>query len=270
MQRTPLTLLAGADASDLQRLRASLARTAFLIDDPTLVETIEVGPECICCRPRGGFTVALLELLKRRSRGEAEAFDRVLFAAAVADAQRALAEVAASPIASAACRIASLTIVGHADTQTIELADHLIERDALTATFWLDSPPLPAPGEGLTLGDPTRIRSASDEAIEHYLLGWQEQQPLDAVGQWLQGLIDRFGDRLLRLTGELVTPEGGFAVQAVGHALANPAPSATAENRGSRLHFVTRGLEPNDLKPHWPVGAARFDRSSPDASRRPS
>jgi len=257
MERTPLTLLAGADADDLTQLRSSLRRTAFLIDDPALVEAVEVGPECVCCRPRGGFTVALLELLKRRARGETDEFDRVVFAAASTDAQRALAEVTASPIASAACRIAALTIVGEADAETAELADHLIGRDQLAGAFWLDSPPLAAVCDDATLTDPAAIRSVDDQAIERFLIAWDEGQPLATVGQWLQTLIDRFGARLLRLSGEIDTPEGRFAVQAVGHSLANPAPIEQGSRTGSRLICVTRGLEPNDLRPEWPVGAAR-------------
>jgi len=257
MERTPLTLLAGADADDLTQLRSSLRRTAFLIDDPALVEAVEVGPECVCCRPRGGFTVALLELLKRRARGETDEFDRVVFAAASTDAQRALAEVTASPIASAACRIAALTIVGQADAETAELADHLIGRDQLAGAFWLDSPPLAAVCDDATLTDPAAIRSVDDQAIERFLIAWDEGQPLATVGQWLQTLIDRFGARLLRLSGEIDTPEGRFAVQAVGHSLANPAPIEQDSRAGSRLICVTLGLEPNDLRPEWPVGAAR-------------
>lgn len=257
MERTPLTLLAGADADDLTQLRSSLRRTAFLIDDPALVEAVEVGPECVCCRPRGGFTVALLELLKRRARGETDEFDRVVFAAASTDAQRALAEVTASPIASAACRIAALTIVGQADAETAELADHLIGRDQLAGAFWLDSPPLAAVCDDATLTDPAAIRSVDDQAIERILIAWDEGQPLATVGQWLQTLIDRFGARLLRLSGEIDMPEGRFAVQAVGHSLANPAPIEQDSRTGSRLICVTRGLEPNDLRPEWPVGAAR-------------
>lgn len=268
MERTPLTLLAGADPADLTQLRSSLRRTAFLIDDPALVEAVEVGPECVCCRPRGGFTVALLELMKRRARGETEEFDRVVFAAAATDAQRALAEVTASPIASAACRIASLTIVGQADPETVELADHLIGREQLTRAFWLESPPLAALCDDATITDPAVIRSTDDQAIERFLIAWDEQQPLGAVGQWLQGLIDRFGARLLRLSGEIDTPEGRFAVQAVGHSLANPAPIEPDNRCGSRLICVTRGLEPNDLRPDWPVGAARCSSPALTPPRR--
>jgi G3E family GTPase len=246
----PITLLTGADAQALEALSQSLDSTAWIVHDPALLEGPLEFTACACCRLGTSITSSLLDLLRKRSRGEHAAFDRILITATAGQAAEALAELARSPMVGASCRIASVaTYDREVDAR---IADHRLDRVVSSQRDWLEGHPLAIP-----LNEPHLIRAEHDQSIESFVIGWDGTPGMDAIGPWLLELTDRVGGRLLRLHGRVETPEGVFGIEASGHALAPPAAGLPAGRRGTRLRLVTVGLEPGDLLPAWPTGAAR-------------
>ena len=111
-------------------------------------------------------------------------------------------------------------------------------------------------------GGQSSVRLASlhakhDDAIESFVLQWQDPQPLAAIGDWLHGLAANYGARLLRVKG-IVGACGvpvGVAVHAIQHLVAAP-DFLSSPAQGSRVVFITRGLEPGDVAPVWPFAVA--------------
>jgi G3E family GTPase len=247
----PVTVVTGAGDGFFAKASPALATTAFVLNDAALPgDTEQAGPGCVCCRVRGGLTVTLLELLRKRSRGETPPFDRVLVAGNAGEGAQVLLELASSPALTAAFRIDALAASERNDDAAI--ADHVIGRLPDADARWLLPRALPA-----ALSSPAAIRALADEAVEAFVLGWDEPQPLAAVGDWLHALAESRGERVLRLHGRMVTDEGKvMALNGVRHVVAPPAQLQEAL-AATRVRFVTRGLEPGDVLPPWNAGAAR-------------
>lgn len=121
---------------------------------------------------------------------------------------------------------------------------------------WLDPVPhenrAPAPGVRLRAVDPAFHDANHDEDICCFDMSWTEPQPLAAIGDWLHYLASQYGERLMRVKGIVSCAETAhaYSVHVVQHvvsapeAMQSPAPT-------SRMVFITRGLEPNDVRPDW-------------------
>jgi G3E family GTPase len=103
-------------------------------------------------------------------------------------------------------------------------------------------------------------RPVHDEAIVSHSLRLDAPLPADALAGWLDALVSRHGVRLLRLKGlaAIAGEERPLAVHAVQHLVAPPRWLAAwpRGERGTRLVFITRGLEPLDLEFGY-IGAER-------------
>lgn len=254
MSRTPITVLTGAEDAQLQAVRARAPHAAWVVHDASMLEAPFAASACACCRAGASMTATLLDLFRRRARGEAPEFDRIIVTAPPGQAGDALIELNRSAAANAACRIAGVTT--WAGGEDAWIADHALGHAGPTARLIaLDARPWTE-----TLGPATTLRAAHDQSLEDFVLGWSDPQSLDAVGDWLHGVSETLGARVLRIHGEVHTPHGPFAIEARRHALAPPAPLPQSVAPGSRLRFVTQGLEPGDLSPGWSVSAARCTR----------
>lgn len=259
MRAVPVTIVTGASEAQLAGLPLAAAHVAVVLHDAAAATEPVPLVGCACCRVGGGLAPALLGLLRAASRGEA-AFGRVLVSAPAGAASAVLLEHLASPAIAAAFRVASVVAwSAGADSAGVDadIADHVAPDPAQAGLPWLE----PARFTG-ALGDPGAIRAVSDESREAFVLGWDARQPIAAVGEWLESVVSAAGARLLRLHGTVQAAEGAYALQAVRHVLGPPVRldgvgDADAPARGSRLRFVTRGLEPLDLQPAWTCGAAR-------------
>jgi hypothetical protein len=255
MPRIPITVLTGAEDAQLQAVRDLAPHAAWVVHDASMLEAPFAASACACCRAGASMTASLLDLFRRRTQGEAPAFDRIIVTAPPGQAGDALIELNRSAAANAACRIAGVsTWAGGEDAW---IADHTLGHAGPTDR----SIPLDGRAWTETLGPGAALRAGHDQSLEDFVLGWSDPQSLDAVGDWLHGLSETLGARVLRIHGEVHTPHGPFAIEARRHALAPPAPLTRSSTPGSRLRFVTQGLEPGDLSPGWPTGAARCTRA---------
>jgi len=249
--RLPITVISGADEATLWRLRSNTQHAAWVMHDPALLEANFAATACACCRAGASMTASLLDLFRKRTQAEVPPFERIIVTAAAGQAGDALIELNRSAAANAACRVAAVTTWAEGE-------------DAWIADHWMDG--LSAGSESLeldgrkwaeSLGPAAALRARDDQSIEDFVLGWPHAQALDAIGEWLQTITDSLGGRLLRIHGEAHTPHGVYAIEARSHALAAPAPVEFGPTPGTRLRFVTMGLEPQDILPGWPVAAAR-------------
>ncbi len=107
-------------------------------------------------------------------------------------------------------------------------------------------------------------RAVHDDAVESFVLEWDAPQPMAALGAWLHELAERHGARLLRVKGIVAVEEHAqaVAIHCVQHLVGPPEilPRAAA---GSRVVFITRGLEPGDVQPSWPAAARAAPAQSP-------
>lgn len=100
-------------------------------------------------------------------------------------------------------------------------------------------------------------QAAHDDAVDSFVLRWDVPQPLEAIGDWLHGLAATHGARLLRVKGIVAAGDcaQAVAVHAIQHLVAPPE-FLDAVPGSSRVVFITRGLEPGDVAPGWPVTAS--------------
>ena len=259
MKPVPVTVLTGANESFLAAAAPALARAAFVIHDATAGGgTAPIAVGCVCCSVSGGLTVTLLDLLRRASRKEVPAFERVVVSAAPGEAAQVLQEFAASPALAIAFRLDALVaVVGDVDAARTRgdarIADRVLVagRDAPVPESWL----APTPCAGVRVA-PAAIRAAGDDALEDFTLVWDGAPPLAQLGDWLHTLAASHGPRILRARG-VSAVEGesrGVALHVLGHVVASPAVLAAGVAE-SRLGFTVRGLEPGDVLPPWSVAA---------------
>lgn len=264
---------------------------------------------CVCCQVRADLCEALLRLERSVARGECRAFERVvvetsglaepgpilqLFAesallvgryrleavVAVVDALFGEAALAVEGTAFKQALLADRLIVTKSETVSTDVLDRLEARLAQINPYaevqraprgaaqsaWFGPAPA-APSRTLRT---TALHAKHDDAIESFVLQWQDPQPLAAIGDWLHALAANYGARLLRVKG-IVGACGvpvGVAVHAIQHLVAPP-DFLSGPAQGSRVVFITRGLEPGDVAPAWPfvVVSAAPQRPAQGASR---
>ncbi len=257
---------------------------------------------CVCCQVRADLAEALVRLERGVAHGSIPAFARVVIeTSGLAEPGPILQLFAESPLLAGRYRLDAVVTVVDAllgaaalDAEGTEfrqalLADRLILTKSESAQAqsieqfearlaqinphaeliraprgeanpgWFASW-LPA-SERLLPAD--ALRAAHDESIESFVLEWPEPQPMAALGSWLHALADNHGARLLRVKGIVAVEEHGqaVAVHAIQH-LVSPPEILAMPAAGSRVVFITRGLEPGDVRPQWPT-AARAARARP-------
>lgn len=265
---------------------------------------------CICCQVRADLAVALLELQRGADAGEHPGFDRVIVeTSGLAEPGPILQLFAESPTLAGRFRLAALVTVVDAQFGAAALADDSLAcRQALLADRLIVSKVEAVDADGLAQLDdrlavinpyaerlhaprdmaraawfddarlmPGRVlpaeafRARHDDAVESFTLQWLEPQSLAALGEWLHGLAERFGARLLRVKGIVgVTGQRqAMALHVVQHIVGSPEPLELAASL-SRMVFITRGLEPGDVAPGWQVEVACVAdaRPGPAAPRR--
>src|SRR5690606_18675306 len=107
-----------------------------------------------------------------------------------------------------------------------------------------------------------------DDEICCFDISWSETQPLPLIGEWLHQLTALYGERLMRAKGIVACLEtpNAYSVHVVQHLVSAPQPLEKAVS-SSRVVFITRGLEPNDVRPDWPHETRTAPRETP-ARRR--
>ena len=250
---------------------------------------------CVCCQVRADLAEALLRLERSVAHGEIPAFERVVIeTSGLAEPAPILQLFAESPMLVGRYRLDALITVidavlgaaalaeeGTTFRQAL-LADRLIvsksegvteeARNFLEARLAEINPHAellrarrgtaegawfgPAPLAGVRTVPADLLRAAHDEAVESFVLRWEEAQPLAAIGDWLHGLAQTHGARLLRVKGIVAVREDSYAVavHAIQHIVAPPEFLAIPAGE-SRVVFITRGLEPGDVRPAWPTAA---------------
>ena len=250
---------------------------------------------CVCCQVRADLAEALLRLERGVAHGEIGRFERVIVeTSGLAEPAPILQLFAESPLLAGRYRMDALVTVvdallgldalmeeGTTFRQAL-LADRLlvvksegatpVALDVLEARLAEINPhadrlraargradeawfaPAPLAGDRLVPAD--ALRAEHDESIETFVLCWDMAQPLAAMGGWLHGLADTHGARLLRVKGIVAVEEDprAVAVHAIQHIVAPPEFLATTA-AASRVVFITRGLEPGDVRPAWPTAA---------------
>ena len=250
---------------------------------------------CVCCQVRADLAEALVRLERGVAQGSIPAYERVVIeTSGLAEPGPILQLFAESPMLAGRYRLDAVVTVVDAllggpalETEGPEvrqalLADRLILTKSESADAqsvenlearlaqinphaeliraprgnadpaWFESF-LPA-SERLLPAD--ALRAAHDEAIESFVLEWDEPQPMAALGSWLHALADNYGARLLRVKGIVTVEEHehAVAVHAIQH-LVSPPEILSLPARVSRVVFITRGLEPGDVRPQWPTAA---------------
>ena len=246
---------------------------------------------CVCCQVRADLAVALLQLERGAALGEHPGFERVIVeTSGLAEPGPILQLFAESPALTGRFRLDALVTLVDAQFGVTALADEspayrqalladrliiskgelsdaqsLAQLEARLAIInpgaerlcaprgvaraaWFDPAPL-ASGRVIPAGS---LRAAHDDAIESFTLQWDRAQPLAALGEWLHGLAERHGARLLRVKGivGVVEERNAVALHVVQHIVAPPEFLAVAA-AASRVVFITRGLEPGDVAPGW-------------------
>ena len=246
---------------------------------------------CVCCQVRADLAVALLQLERGAAMGEHPGFERVIVeTSGLAEPGPILQLFAESPALSGRFRLDALVTVVDAQFGVAALidespayrqallADRLIVRKSevvgteslaqlearlaiinpgaerlcaphgMAQAAWFDPASL-ASGRVIPAAS---LRAAHDDAIESFTLQWDQAQPLAALGEWLHGLAERHGARLLRVKGIVNVNEesNAVALHVVQHIVASPEFLGHA-TLTSRVVFITRGLEPGDVAPPW-------------------
>ena len=245
---------------------------------------------CLCCTIRGELATAIRDLHSRRERGRIPAFGRLIVeSSGLADPFPILSTLKADPIlrhhfragavittvdavngkAQIECYTESVRQIAVADRLVLtktDLSDEDEINDLLARLRRInpDAPAIRATGNefdadallnnGRTTSDfPT---SAMDDARHGSIRSFTvtEEKPIDwtVFGVWLTMLLNRHGDKVLRVKGilNLVGEPAPVAVHGVRYLVHNPVhmtawPDA---DRRSRIVFIVDGLEPEIIR----------------------
>jgi G3E family GTPase len=254
-------------------------------------EVVLLPGGCLCCQVRADLAVALLRLERSASLGEMHAFERAvietsglaepgpilqLFVESAALAGRYRVEAVVT-VVDALLGMAALDSESPAYRQVL-LADRLLisksERVQPAALGALDAKLVrinpyaervragmdgaraawfgPAALQGGRRMPGGAYRATHDDAVGSFVIQWDQPQPLSAVGAWLHAIAENFGSRLLRVKGIIAVPgePQAVAVHAVQHVVEVPQTLSLSAG-SSRVVFITRGLEPEDVEPEW-------------------
>jgi G3E family GTPase len=241
---------------------------------------------CLCCTVRGELARAIRDLHSKRERGLVPAFDRMIVeSSGLADPFPILSTLKAEPVLRHHFRAGVVMttvdavnglaqIEGHFESvQQVAAADRLVLTktdlaDAITIADLRarirrinpDAPVVPAADldvgallvDGKTAPDfpvPAPRDAPHGERVRSFVVTME--QPIDwtAFGIWLTMLLNRHGDKVLRVKGILnlageATP---VAIHGVRYLVHNPVHMAAwpDADRRSRIVFILDGLDPD-------------------------
>jgi G3E family GTPase len=246
-----------------------------------LDETMVLLPSgCVCCTIRGELASAIRDLLSRRDRGLVPAFRRlVVESTGLADPLPILSTIQADPVLRHHFRLGNVittvdAVNGLARRESLKqvaVADRLVltKTDLAPACAELiarlrqlnpDAPLLraaeqPVDAAGL-LGDrfrtglaavPAAAEAPPHGAVQSFALAFEGALDWTMFGVWLTMLLNRHGDRVLRVKGilDVAGSDTPVAVHGVQHLVHPPMHLAAwpAGGRQSRLVFIVDGLE---------------------------
>ena len=262
---------------------------------------------CVCCTVRGELATAMRDLHSRRERGVVPPFRRlVIESTGLADPFPVLSTLKADPVLRHHFLNAGVVTTVDAVNGTLQLERHIesVRQVAIADTIVLTktdiaeaevtarlmaqlgamnpTAPLLSAAEA-TLDAAVLLQSGSGggfRAIEESTVGMAVHgsvnafaiivdEPLDwtVFGIWLTMLLNRHGDRILRVKGilALAGEERPVAVHGVQHLVHAPTHLSRwpSEDHRSRVVFIVEGIEPELIRRSFSVfnrlGAARVN-----------
>ena len=258
-------------------------------------EVVLLPGGCVCCQVRADLSEALLRLERGVRLGELPAFRRVVVeTSGLAEPGPILQLFVESPALRGRFRLEALVTVVDAQLALQALADeegtayrqvvladrvllgkHELAGEETARAVEARLAELNPQAERLRvargvadpawLGAPAfkpartvpeaALRARHDDAVNSFVLSWPARQPLAAMGDWLHGLADTHGARLLRVKGIVAVeaPAQPVVLHGVQHLVSPPEFMPGEPPQESRVVFITRGLEPGDVLPGWPV-----------------
>jgi G3E family GTPase len=259
--------------------------------DHHLVERIDetmvlLRSGCLCCTVRGELASAIRDLHSRRERGDIPAFRRLIIeSSGLADPFPILSTLKADPVLRHHFRAGTVVTTIDAVNGLAQLGSYpesihqvaVADRLVLTKTDLVDdvtrllarlrqlNPDTPLIEAGRTGGLLDDIRSASDfppaahdetalhgERIRSFVVAIDKPIDWTAFGVWLSMLLNRHGDKVLRVKGilNLAGEPAPVAIHGVRYLVHNPVhmrawPDA---DRRSRVVFIVDGLDPDLIR----------------------
>jgi len=241
--------------------------------------TVLLPSGCLCCTIRGELATAIKDLHSKRERGLVPAFRRlVVESSGLADPFPILSTVQADPVLRHHFRLGTVVTtvdavngIGRAESlKQVAVADRLVltktdlapDCDTLMTRLRQlnpDAPLLRAAEQSIAAGDlfddvtrsalralPATMDSPHG-AVQAFALGFEGALDWTMFGVWLTMLLNRHGERVLRVKGILnvAGSETPVAVHGVQHLVHPPVHMAAwpDEDRRSRLVFIVDGLE---------------------------
>ena len=258
---------------------------------------------CLCCTVRGELSAAIKDLHSKRERGVVPAFRRlVVESSGLADPFPILSTVQADPVLRHHFRLGNVITTVDAvnglgrpeSIKQVAVADRLVltktdlapDCEALIAELHSlnpDAPLLRAAeqpiGAAMLFDDgvhsPLRAFPAAVEAphgsVQSFTLTFDGAFDWTMFGVWLTMLLNRHGDKVLRVKG-ILNVEGSdtpVAVHGVQHLVHPPKHMAAwpDADRRSRLVFIVDGLERSAIERSLAAFSGRpIGRSSPAAT----
>jgi len=243
-------------------------------------ETMVLLPSgCLCCTIRGELATAIKELHSKRERGDVPAFRRlVVESSGLADPFPILSTVQADPVLRHHFRLGTVVTtvdavngIGRAESlKQVAVADRLVltktdlapDCDALVTALRRinpDAPLLRAAEQSIAAADlfddATRsalralpaVTERPHGTVHAFAVGFEGALDWTMFGVWLTMLLNRHGEKVLRVKGILnvAGSETPVAVHGVQHLVHPPVHMAAwpDEDRRSRLVFIVDGLD---------------------------
>jgi G3E family GTPase len=287
---TPVTLLTGFLGSGkttlLRRLLAdpALGDTAVIINelgevgiDHLLVERLDdhmvlLKSGCVCCTVRGELATAMRDLHSRRERGAVPPFRRlVIESTGLADPFPVLSTLKADPVLRHHFRNAGVVTTVDAVNGILQLERHIesvrqvaiadaivltktdIAEASLDAAVLLQS----GSGGGFRAIEEPAVGTAAHGGVRAFAIIVDEPLDWTAFGIWLTMLLNRHGERILRVKGilALAGEEWPVAVHGVQHLVHAPTHLShwPSDDHRSRLVFIVEGIEPELIRRSFSV-----------------
>ena len=252
---------------------------------------------CVCCTVRGELATAMRDLHSRRERGVVPPFRRlVIESTGLADPFPVLSTLKADPVLRHHFRSAGVVTTVDAVNGLLQLERHIesVRQAAiadvivLTKTDLAEAPVTARLAARLAAMNPSAPRLSAAEALLDTAMLLQSgsgggfraieepavnmaahggisafsiivDEPLDwtAFGIWLTMLLNRHGERILRVKGilALAGEERPIAVHGVQHLVHPPSHLSRwpSEDHRSRLVFIVEGIEPDLIRRSFAV-----------------
>jgi G3E family GTPase len=240
---------------------------------------------CLCCTIRGELASAIRDLHSRRERGLVPPFERLIIeSTGLADPFPILATLKADPVlrhhfraGAVITTIDAVNGLSQIETYTesvhqVAVADHLVLTKSdladevaiqrILAEVRRINPDAPVilarDADAGTLLNPSRTvphfstsvpRERHADRIRSFAVTVEEPIDWTAFGIWLTMLLNRHGDKVLRVKGilNLVGEAAPVAIHGVRHLVHNPV-HMTAwpdQDRRSRIVFIVDGIDPD-------------------------